>query len=492
MADNLDNSENFPFRFEVKNEGPLSAEEISSKLTELLNAAHHERQEEMEKLAESPDERIRVTLLSVKKDRLRGGILSRMYVQAKQEAEEEGVLWNPVLDALAGAGWPGSKGILMPGVKRDRERQPRVPAIEKELEPMAEWIAKQTDADMIDRMMDTRSWDLVEKVAERAQVMNPELLDEMVEHSRLRAKIVENDTLVRKNVPSILKKLVDLSEKARDSIRSDSIFKGIRDILTKYPGQADEDFYYLLKEKAEAGRDAAYKYQQLLLNVPETPKEILIEYLTRANYVSSEVAIMLHPSFPYDEFLKRVEEKTPEKRGELIQALVSSNHEFSEEIFEELYKMGKDEEVVVQAFIKSRHTPSSILVKIVEDTSSYKVKLEIAQRERTGRAPEVTEALVQSNSKAVLNELVRDPELHGESFRTAVEKLIKLDKTGAAEALQIRLRGNQPVALDPAILTPLLKSKNSSWRRAALFALGQQSDDNQADRERKKDRPRSR
>lgn len=420
-----------------------------------------------------------------------------MMARAVGDAEREGVLWTPLLDALAGTRWWPRPGAAWPaGMEPEPELEdlPEWCSLEEQAERLGPWLEQQANADgVLPLLTEFYSEELRSIVARRSGVLNDEMV-ERLEFTHLH-DLAENPALQGAELERVRRE-IETREQGAEQVAThrtgrEQFAHACRALARLHRrGLADDGVSRLLDLVRSAGdvRSAADEesieaaVDALILDAAMDTAALHDLFGLVARDAGRVERLIAHPAANLD-FLRRVAQRHGSASVRTALAMRSDTRR-DPKIFKALSASSANDVLVPLAEEATPQQLCTFLARIVPRSWGAGDRA----LERAGLAPADVDAahlapVLERGSPADRMALIRyvhDRGVAGEQGRSlaraqAPDAFRKL--AASVETLALALLEEEPwlqPLLSPEHLSPLLSSSNRATRMRAITVLGEQ------------------
>lgn len=459
---------------EQERRGDAAYRDVLAELTQIVErTGEGESEMEFERWASHPDERVPAALIGQGGQHLELSWHVRRLLldRAWTDAQDEGVLWTPLLDMLSShAVWPQAR-VSMPGFslpKSDYEYRVGLMTVDDALEAFAPWLAEDASAQDVRallRFRDSRLWPVL---ARHARELDDEMFRIVLEHGSTVKEAVNNERLVRERFPGFMDFMEARLTDEDVSISAVEQERVLAELIDTAGGERfSRDIEPRLLQLAAGSRYRSVA-KNLLTEDERTTTDTLRQMLEDTRYESEALPILKHPHATpalWCEYFQR------EDTGDMA-VRCAKNSLTSEDRLDAVLEARPEDRNVVEALVGNPSTSLATLEKITESVSIFSIRLAIAEREDARRHAPIRDDLARRTTSAqLLTVLADDPEVPGDAFRDIFRQLANADASAAAAVLGRRMK-REPVRLPPSSLVPLLSSDDGAVREVGLRAMG--------------------
>lgn len=463
-----------PFRLEPQEAVSLddetpTFEEMAAKLFS-LEVREDKGPEDAAELARHPDERVPMLLLLALRnwDGQDQATLRTMVTEhALERADTEGELWSPVLDTaeaclpsglVLGAHTSGS----IKGETRER--------LDEKLHRLGDWIAEQGDPEALEPLYHARSWKVVQKIAQRAQVASPEQIERLV--SRHSLDTARNSALIKRYSRELLE--VSLPHFWNESEGGQGHRSHlIEAILTHGDPEPDAETLEPLRRSLETiPEENARAGIRTVLKSTHLPEEVLETLIRRGS--SFVRPSMLHTQ---RHFTPRLWELLSEHGHDPTDGLSGvRDDEVGEDYIRFLWRTVERDGETLRRIAGCQATPRDVMDELL----SGRLKKEVVRRAIDRLAHEdddelMARAIRKASVEELENRLSGLVQTRGTSDRvlaTYLETLLKKNRREKAETIFMTQTRKESRKLPEDLLSSFLHSRDRKVRERAFACLG--------------------
>lgn len=420
--------------------------------------------EELVRWAHHPDEMVPIMLA-----RLHGNehdVCQYVAERALRDAEAEGVVWTPLLDALSDP------------IARARDlRYIDIDAFDQRHRELRSWVESVDDPDDLVPLAAFGSYAVRHYQLEKAKTIPEALIPHWIRTERDAYRVLSNRHILQRHAPAIMLHIFSLS------------FSGMRDfaevldttLQSKFFAQTDEDYADRLIDRALGSKDRAFwtVAPALAVVIDRLPKirtrriEELLDTPVVLQDKRLQVSLVLHPSAP-----QNIDPLQLAAERQFFVELVSHPSASARLLRKAWQRFGFH---VAPAIVGNSRVPDDLALEIIESWDNWKsdwsdcwpiiARPSVALRMLTlhERLPLARDILSNYAKRGRLDRMPYHRDVIAKALRIILQRSFITDTD--LEAIE-KLAAREALPLDPDIHAELLRSRDYRTRERLIMILG--------------------
>lgn len=396
--------------------------------------------------------------------------------RALREAEEDGYVWTPLLDALAANhAWPSfvHDTELPGGLMLDKFPI----TASAQLAKLEDWIRDQKDPSVFDDLLQFQAYQVEVVLAQHATCLSEAQVIRILFNPDAAKFLASNADVAAAHADFMLRAIVTRAEDKRITWEAARDLIGQLSLVATFSSESYALLLDIVKRKG-VDPEARYLLLDFLIKNPTSPEDVLREVWEQLPYsymAPQRIHILKHPNASI-EFWNWASSNNPSYFAFFsASALIKAGLREEQQLF--LYDLiranepGRVVQAMIDTFLNHQDTGLEVLRRIARDYSRVSIRERLAKRSEARMDSEIADILASSTSSSVLRPLIESVDTDAQAFVKAYHKVAEQYPTIAHNALKQRIL-KDPCPVPREWLEPLLRDSDSEVRLAAIAALG--------------------